>query len=163
MPLQEEATTLVVVGCDAFGRELRLTPEAASAWLTMREAAEADGLRLLALSGFRSVARQREIVQRKLAAGIPWAEILRVSAYPGHSEHHTGCAVDIGSPDGEHLAESFEGTREFRWLVAHASRFGFVLSYPRNNASGVTYEPWHWRWSVPLSKREGTDVTILRS
>ncbi len=160
MPPQTEATTLVVVGCDAFGRELRLAPEAAAAWVALREAAEADGVRLLALSGFRSVARQREIVGRKLAAGIPWPEILRVSACPGHSEHHTGCAIDLGSPACEHLAETFEGTREFRWLGAHASRFGFALSYPRNNASGVTYEPWHWRWSAPGPKPESAGIPI---
>jgi len=72
------------------------------------------------------------------------ADILKVSAYPGYSEHHTGRAVDIGSPDCAHLTEAFEATREFSWLAEHAAGFGFVLSYPRDNPHGIAFEPWHW-------------------
>lgn len=150
MPCQHEATVLVEAGPDGFGRSLRLAPEAAAAWAAMRAAAADAGVRLVSLSGFRSVARQREIVQRKLAAGVSWAEILRVNAFPGHSEHHTGRALDLGSPDCEHLSERFEATREFQWLEANARRFGFALSYPRDGASGVAYEPWHWLWRPEL-------------
>lgn len=144
LPPQVEATALVVVGLDVFGRELRLTPAAAAAWNALRAAAAADGVTLLAVSGFRSIARQREIVERKLAAGVLWAEILRVNAYPGHSEHHTGRAIDVGSPDCEHLTERFAETSAFRWLARHAGRFGFTLSYPRGGATGIGFEPWHW-------------------
>jgi len=28
----------------------------------------------------------------------------------------------------------------------NASRYGFELSFPRNNRQGVTCEPWHWRF-----------------
>ncbi len=148
LPPQVEASALVVVGLDVLGRELRLTPDAASAWNSMREAAGADGVVLLAVSGFRSIARQREIVERKLAAGVPWREILRVSAYPGHSEHHTGRAIDIGSPECEHLTESFAATSAFRWLARHAGRFGYSLSYPLDGATGIGFEPWHWLWAA---------------
>ncbi|MET0229666.1 MAG: D-alanyl-D-alanine carboxypeptidase family protein, partial [Rhodanobacteraceae bacterium] len=34
----------------------------------------------------------------------------------------------------------------FRWLMRHAKRFGFRLSYPRSNRHGIAYEPWHWCW-----------------
>lgn len=150
MPRQREATELVDAGPDVFGRVLWLAPEAAPAWAAMRAAAAGAGVQLLPLSGFRSVARQRDLVQRKLAAGVSWEEILRVNAFPGHSEHHTGRALDVGSPDCEHLGEGFEATREFRWLETEARRFGFGLSYPRGGASGVTYEPWHWLWRPEL-------------
>lgn len=110
----------------------------------MHFAAESDGARLLLLSGFRSIARQTEIVRRKIEAGKSLEEVLRTSAYPGFSEHHTGRAIDLGSPDCEHLSEAFEATREFHWLTRHASRFGFFLSYPRHNPAGIAYEPWHW-------------------
>lgn len=157
MPRQEEATELVAVGLDVFGREQRLAPEVAMAWAAMREAAAREGVRLLLVSGFRSVARQREILERKLATGMPWMEILRVNAYPGHSEHHTGRVIDIGSPDCEHLSESLETTREFRWLTGHARRFGFTMSYPSSGDSGVVYEPWHWRW-----RSESPATTVLQ-
>lgn len=146
MPWQEEATALESVGLDVFGRVQRLDPEAAGAWLEMVKSSASDGVRLLLVSGFRSVARQREIVERKLARGLDWEEILRVSAYPGYSEHHTGCAVDIGSSACGHLTEAFATTREFQWLEGRAGEFGFSLSYPRDGRSGVAYEPWHWRW-----------------
>ncbi len=146
MPRHEEATLLRVVGRDASGRPVRLEKGAAEAWEAMRAAAERGGVRLLLLSGFRSVGRQTEIIEGKMRLGVGWEDILKVSAYPGHSEHHTGRAVDLGSPDCPHLSEAFESTGEFGWLVAHAGAFGFTLSYPRSNRHGIAYEPWHWCW-----------------
>jgi D-alanyl-D-alanine carboxypeptidase len=144
MPPMEEARQLVAIGQDAFGRELRLTAEAASVWSALRQVAEQDGVRLLPLSGFRSIERQTEIIRNKLSAGQTRDAILRVNAYPGFSERHTGRALDLGSPDCLHFSEVFAATREFAWLDAHAARFGFSLSYPRGNSHGIAYEPWHW-------------------
>lgn len=145
--LQRPARRLVVIGrAPDDGRILRLAPGAARAWQRMEAAAARDGVRLLPLSAYRSVARQAEIIRRKLAAGEPIARILRVVAVPGCSEHHTGRALDLGSPQALRLDEKFARTREFRWLRRHAGRFGFLLSYPRNNRQGIVYEPWHWCW-----------------
>lgn len=58
--------------------------------------------------------RQRQIVLRKLTDGLSFREILRVNATPGHSEHHSGCAIDIGPHVGPDLEESFEHTEAFR-------------------------------------------------
>lgn len=143
-PRFADETQRVSVGRDLAGREAWLRADAASAWTRMVATAAADGVHLLLVSAFRSTARQAEIVRQKRARGLSWDKILRVSAYPGFSEHHTGCAVDIGSPECRDLRETFEATREFRWLVEHAPQFGFRLSYPRDNPFGVTYEPWHW-------------------
>ncbi len=128
------------------GTAIRLTPRAAMAWRRMQAAAERDGVALWALSGFRSVRRQTEIVRRKLARGDSIAEVLRVIAAQGYSEHHTGRAVDIGSPENASLEESFELTAAYRWLSRHAGKFGFTLSYPRRNPHQIAYEPWHWCW-----------------
>ncbi len=112
----------------------------------MRTAAATDGAELQPLSGYRSVARQTKIIRQKIAAGITINEILRLVAAPGCSEHHTGRAIDIGSPENCALDENFARTPEYRWLRRHAARFGFRLSYPRRNAHGIGYEPWHWCW-----------------
>lgn len=144
LPRFAEETRLCGVGQDASGREVQLAEDAAAAWTAMRAEAERAGVRLLLLSGFRSVERQTEIVRKKLAAGQTLDAILRVNAYPGFSEHHTGRAVDVGSTDCAHLSEAFDTTREFAWLNQHAARFGFTLSYPRDNPYGIAYEPWHW-------------------
>lgn len=112
----------------------------------MQAAAAVDGVTLLPLSAFRSVARQATIIRRKLATGQRIEAILRVSAVPGCSEHHTGRALDLGAPGHLRLEASFARTREFRWLSRHAAKFGFHLSYPRGNRHGIVYEPWHWCW-----------------
>jgi D-alanyl-D-alanine carboxypeptidase len=111
----------------------------------MRAAAAADDITLLPLSGFRSVARQTKIIRSNLAKGRPLDDLLRFVAAPGCSEHHTGRAIDIGSPDeGAHFEAAFEKTKEYRWLRKRAEEFGFRLSYPKNNPHGIGYEPWHW-------------------
>ncbi|MSU50464.1 MAG: D-alanyl-D-alanine carboxypeptidase family protein [Opitutus sp.] len=142
---QREATRLVSIGrADDDGRILRATPRAAAAWQRMRTAAARDGVVLLPLSAFRSVARQTRIIRAKLDAGQRIADILRLVAAPGYSEHHTGRAIDIGSPEHIELDEDFARTAAFRWLRRHAGEFGFHLSYPRGNPHGIAYEPWHW-------------------
>ena len=144
LALQVEAALLVAAGHTLDGRALQLTPEAWEAWQQLRTAAAGEGVPLLLLSGFRGVDHQTEIIRRKLSAGQRIEDILRVNAAPGYSEHHTGRAVDIGTPDAPPLEESFAGTTAFRWLEAHADQFGFLLSYPRDNAQGIAFEPWHW-------------------
>jgi D-alanyl-D-alanine carboxypeptidase len=147
MPVQRTARTLVSIGRAADdNKPVKLTPRAAAAWRKMRAAAALDGADLRPISGYRSVARQIRIVRRKLAAGERIADVLRFVAAPGCSEHHTGRALDIGSPVHLELDEHFARTAEFRWLKQHASRFGFYLSYPRSNRHGIGYEPWHWCW-----------------
>lgn len=155
MALQSEASELVVARVLSDGRELKLTPETAAAWEAMRCAAGAEQVTLLLISGFRSVDYQRGILVRKLAAGQTLDEILRVNAAPGFSEHHTGRAVDIGTPGSKPLEESFEQTDAFRWLACHAARFGFRLSYPRHNTQGIIYEPWHWFHRAPGDGESG--------
>ena len=144
LALQVEAMLLVAAGLTADGRALQLTPEAWEAWQQLCAAAASEGVPLLLLSAFRGVDRQTEIIRRKLSAGQRINDILQVNAAPGYSEHHTGRAVDIGAPDAPPLEESFAGTTAFRWLEAHADQFGFLLSYPRDNAHGIAFEPWHW-------------------
>ena len=150
---QPEATEtdLVDVGLNPDGRLVQLTAAAAEAWSAMQGTAQRDGISLLAVSGFRSVARQAEIIRGKLNAGQPIASILRFIAAPGFSEHHTGDALDIGSPGNTTLEEEFATTPAYRWLELNAGKFGFSLSYPRGNSTGIGYEPWHWRFRVRLS------------
>lgn len=147
-PLQPEAdkAELVSIGEDVFGREQRLIGPAAEAWRALRQAAAADNVTLQPVSAFRGVAYQVEVIRRKLAAGRSIDDILAVNAAPGYSEHHTGRALDITTPDCEPLDEAFEATHAFQWLTGHAGDFGFHLSYPRNNPQAFVYEPWHWAW-----------------
>ncbi len=123
---------------------LRLYPSALTAWERMRTKALQSAIQMYIISAFRSISRQEEIITAKRAKGIPDEEIFKVSAPPGYSEHHTGRAIDIGTPGSPPLEEAFENTDAFQWLLANASKFGLRLSYPRDNDYGIAYEPWHW-------------------
>jgi len=144
LTLQPEASEFEIVQRDPDGREYRLTPEAAQAWRAMQATAAGEGVVLHLVSAFRGLDYQVELIERQLGVGRSIAEILRGSACPGYSEHHTGRAVDIDTPDNPGLGEDFERTSAFAWLGREAGRFGFSMSFPRGNAAGYMYEPWHW-------------------
>jgi D-alanyl-D-alanine carboxypeptidase len=148
LPLCPEAEELVVAEIGDDGREHRLTPAAAAAWRRMSAAAQADGAVIKIASAFRSIDRQVEILREKLAKGATLESILSASAPPGYSEHHTGRAIDITTDGVMPFEVEFENTAAFRWLSAHAARFGFVLSFPHGNRYGYQYEPWHWLYNV---------------
>lgn len=143
-PLCQEATSLEDVGCDVFGRPQRLAPAAAQAWRRLVAAAEAAGVSLQLVSAYRGFEYQTDLIARKLATGQALDDILKVSAAPGFSEHHGGCAVDVTTEGAPALEVDFERTACFRWLSQHAGELGFVLSYPQGNPFGIAYEPWHW-------------------
>ncbi len=143
-PAFEEAVDLVDAGPNLVGRMQRLTPETARKWTEMVDAAAADGVTLLIVSGFRGIEYQARLIRKKINAGQLVSDILTVSAAPGYSEHHTGRAVDIATPGSRPLTEEFEASDAFRWLSANAARFGFSMTYPRDNPFGFVFEPWHW-------------------
>lgn len=144
MPQFAEAIELVEVGPNLVGRMQRLTPAAARQWRAIVTAAAADDVALLIVSGFRSIDYQAALIRNKIGAGQRIEEILAVNAAPGFSEHHSGRAVDIATPGSRPLTEEFEQSPAFRWLTNNAQKYGFSMSYPRNNAAGFIYEPWHW-------------------
>ena len=116
----------------------------------MKSAAEHNGILLQAVSAFRAIDYQAGIIKRKLEAGQCMEDILKVSAAPGYSEHHSGRALDITTPGFEPLEEVFEKSAAFEWLQQSAREFNFHLSYPRNNHHAVAYEPWHWCWHLSI-------------
>jgi LAS superfamily LD-carboxypeptidase LdcB len=113
-----------------------LAADSAEAFERMRVAAAQDGVTLKVISGFRSIATQVSIFDGK-GGGLAAAEY---SAPPGHSQHHTGLAVDINS-----LSPSFKQTKAFAWLRKNAKTYGFMLPYTEGSGDlGPRAEPWHW-------------------
>jgi D-alanyl-D-alanine carboxypeptidase len=141
-----EAKTLVHAGLGTDGRDKFLIAPAARAWRAMQRRARRNAVQLDLVSAFRSYEFQLALIRGKLAKGRTLEDVLGVNAPPGYSEHHTGKAIDVGTPGCPPLEEAFENTDAFRWLARHAQRFGFTLSYPRDNPQGYVYEPWHWRY-----------------
>nr|WP_301288346.1 M15 family metallopeptidase [Natronospira proteinivora] len=144
LSLQWEAEALVSVGRGLHGREHFLAPEAAVAWRALSNRARSEGLALHLVSSFRSVNYQTRLIQQRLDEGRSLERILIGTALPGYSEHHSGCAIDLATPDKPTVRQSFRETEEYAWLQAHADEYGFRESYPLGNDSGLIPEPWHW-------------------
>ncbi|QDH69668.1 M15 family metallopeptidase [Marilutibacter alkalisoli] len=149
LPLVAEPDWLALAGFDRYRRPMWLHVDAARGWRHLQAAALRDDIVLEAISGYRSHDYQLGIFERKLARGQTVEQILKVNAAPGYSEHHSGLALDIGSPGEPPAEESFEHTAAFAWLTANAAGHGFTMSYPRDNPHGIVYEPWHWCWHPP--------------
>lgn len=143
--IYQETSDLVAVGPDVAGRQQWLQPVAARVWRGM-QAAGRGGRWGLAASGVG-------VSKRRPAAADLRAQAARRSDARGHpgrqrpaglqpAPHRNG--LDIVTPGSTALSGGFEGRAAFRWLGAHAHDYGFSLTYPRGNASGMAYEPWHW-------------------
>ncbi len=137
-------------------KDVQLRQPAADAIVRLIEGASREGHGLFVLSGFRTYQEQERILRDEIAAyGKTVAE--KQVAPPGNSEHQLGLAVDVTSERSPYdLTADFGTWPEGRWLADHASRFGYVLSYPQGKESvtGYTYEPWHIRYvGLPLSEK----------
>ena len=78
-----------------------MTPETYKAWQEMSRAARSEGIDLKLVSAYRSIDYHCELIQSKLNDGRTIDDIFCVNAIPGHSEHHTGRALDLHADDGE--------------------------------------------------------------
>jgi zinc D-Ala-D-Ala carboxypeptidase len=141
---------LVSLSPPYFDRTESLIDTAAAAFERMQADAAQAGIKLIPISGFRSVADQVKLFERQIQRRGSEENAARLSAPPGYSEHHTGYTLDIG--DGNQpradLKYDFENTAAYQWLRTHATQaYGFELSFPENNTQGVSFEPWHWRFT----------------
>ena len=72
----------------------------------------------------------------------------KIIAVPGTSEHQLGLAVDLIDKSYPYLDEGQEKTPAQKWLMEHCWDYGFILRYPNGKtaATGIIYEPWHYRY-----------------
>jgi D-alanyl-D-alanine carboxypeptidase len=113
----------------------------------IRAAREEINREIIAFSGFRSYNYQKKLYNSSVETdGEEYAQ--RYSAKPGHSEHQTGLAFDLGGQMEYWLEPEFADTEEGIWLAENAHRFGFILRYPKDkeHITGYAYEPWHFRY-----------------
>jgi len=144
----------------------QVRPEVAGPLEQMLAAASADGVALTLRSAFRSYDDQVR-VHADLVGRVGQAHAEEVSARPGHSEHQTGLAVDVGSttrPDCD-FQDCFGDTAEGRWVAARAGEFGFLVRYTAANRAVTGYAPegWHLRWvgTDLVAELERRGVTTL--
>ena len=123
----------------------RVRKDCAKAFKEMKKSAQKEGLKLKVVSGYRSSHYQIKVFKRKFNGKYPTDDQmkarLKYSAPSGFSEHHTGLAIDINETE-----DWFKDTKEYEWLCKHAGKYGFENSFSENNAQGLGFEPWHWRY-----------------
>ena len=125
----------------------------------MFAAACRDGAPLKLLSGYRSAEYQQGLfeqsVRQRVDGGMSYEEAVADTevnvAKPYESEHNSGLAADIVTPEDDDVLESFEDTEQFEWLTKNAALYGFILRYPKGKThiTGYIYEPWHYRYIGP--------------
>lgn len=125
-----------------------LQPEVIEAYQQMFQDASEEGYEFVLVSDFRTYQYQEQLYDNYAARdGVEAAD--QYSARPGHSEHQTGLAIDIGSADSATtLSVEFGNTPEFEWMKDVAHEYGFIIRYPegKEEITGYQYEPWHLRY-----------------
>lgn len=104
-----------------------------------------EGYRIRAVSTYRSFSYQEGLYNNYVAKdGVEKAD--KYSARAGFSEHQTGLAVDVDNFSTSF--NDFENTKEYKWMLDNAYKYGFILRYPKDkeNITGYIYEPWHYRY-----------------
>lgn len=119
--------------------------------MAMFDAAAREEVWFWVASGYRSVEEQEAVLDRAVQENLDQGmeprqareEALRTIAEPGHSEHHTGLAVDLND-----VSDGFEETEAYRWLQEHGAEYGFIQRYRADKAAvtGIDNESWHYRY-----------------
>ncbi|MBO4419953.1 MAG: M15 family metallopeptidase [Oscillospiraceae bacterium] len=100
------------------------------------------------VAGWRSFEDQTQLYQNAVETkGQAHADAYL--ALPGHSEHHTGLAIDLDTYDVDTGASGgFDGDGDYAWAVDHAWEFGYIQRYPsgKSHITGIDFESWHFRY-----------------
>ena len=140
-------STAVVIEGSNVTADIRV----AESYRQMYIAALTEDVILTPYSGYCGYQRQKTIYENKVQAfilqGLSEEEAKQNAEKrvepAGCSENGAGLAVDVLS-----ASAGFASTNEYKWLVANAHNYGFVLRYPEDKTeiTGMIYQPWHWRY-----------------
>ncbi len=109
----------------------------------MLKDAQDDDINLKIVSAYRSFTKQSNL--KTSYTMIYGTGANQFSADQGYSEHQLGTTVDLTTAESGAGFANFDQSNAYKWLVKNAYKYGFILSYPQNNAYYM-YEPWHWRF-----------------
>lgn len=99
---------------------------------------------VMLVSGLRTVEYQQELYDADLAkTGKDYSTTVEK---PGHSEHHSGYAIDF-QLDQEGYP-FFNGEGEYKLIYENCYKYGFILRYESEKSSitGIDGEGWHFRY-----------------
>ena len=117
----------------------------------MFDAARAEGIYPIVREGYRTAEEQQKILADKIQTyinqGYSQSRAEKTAkewvALPGTSEHQLGIALDINADKSKCSNEDV-----YAWLAENAYKYGFILRYPpgKQEITGTSYEPWHYRY-----------------
>ena len=147
-----ENTIQLITAQNSMGEEFLIEQKTYAAFLRLREdLLKNDGVQTELISVYRSVDDQIKTVEDCLVKlGAEYTK--KYVAIPGHSEHHTGFAIDVGIVlEGKLLntsLELFPLDHIYRVIHKKLPEYGFILRYPKEKEEITTigYEPWHFRY-----------------
>lgn len=124
---------------------VQLVKEAKNQFEIMSSTAKKENLNVIAFSGYRDYTYQKNLYNTYLQKDSQ-EKVDTYSARAGYSEHQTGLSVDIYNGIDDY--NTFEQTKEFKWLKDNAHKYGFILRYPKNKEleTQYQYESWHYRY-----------------
>ena len=123
--------------------EQYLASDAKEAYDKLCTAATKEGLKLGVTSAYRSYNSQQEVYATYLKSnGQDYVN--QYVATPGYSEHQTGLALDVKST----VSSPFKSTKEYKWMLNNAYKYGYILRYPEDKEEYTGYNPeaWHFRY-----------------
>lgn len=117
----------------------------------MFDDARNDGIYPVVGEGYRTHEEQKKMMSDKIesfvADGHSRNKAKKLArewvAEAGKSEHETGLALDINADQSQS-----ENSDVYDWLAENAYKYGFILRYPpdKEDITGISYEPWHYRY-----------------
>ena len=99
---------------------------------------------VMLVSGYRTEEYQKQLYEKDLEkTGLEYSTFVEK---PGHSEHHSGYALDF-QLDKENYP-FFSGEGEYSWVNENCYKYGFIVRYPSGKSSitGIDGETWHFRY-----------------
>ena len=113
--------------------------------------AKDDDVYMFVVEGYRTQKEQQELMDEKveeyqekfLVEFLAKWQAKRWVAIPGTSEHQLGLAVDINADISKSSSQEV-----YSWLAENAHEYGFIQRYPadKTEITGISYEPWHYRY-----------------
>ncbi len=129
--------------------ELKMELESAGMLRELLWEIQGNQQKIVGVSGYRTGEEQTAIFQDSLREnGREFTE--KYVAFPEHSEHQTGLAMDLAEnrPDIDFIRPEFPYDGICRKFRERAAEFGFIERYTKEKqkVTGIGTEPWHFRY-----------------
>ena len=152
LPEGYENTVEILTVQNCSGSSYGVERKTYEAFLRLREdLLQNHGIQTELISGYRTIEAQIGSFNNYLNKfGLEYAN--KYVAKPGHSEHHTGLAIDVGIVQEGRIYYTIEDLLRvdhlFRIIHEKLPQYGFILRYPEDKKAEtkIGYEPWHFRY-----------------